>query len=632
MKTESSKGTWKIKVRLDDKEKPETLQAEKNYKRVEVALETGDVDDQQADQQADIAAAPPAHVATFSEDTTVNFEKQEALEMISKVLQIRPPMNSVEEFQSTHVANMVKHIEDCIKAFRVVRQLQCTSGDDGQPDNDTAKLLDALRSKLFLPEEKEMEISVSSPKEVEVGVNAPTDGALPSASKPWYMYPFLTRKWPNGAGTGNAEATEDNAKATVKSTPQSKAKIRPPPQSDVSTYYLTHDVTDDDGEPDPRIVPVMVEADSYKSGADCSLRRVPWTQKDMLNPAVDPLLKEVPRWDPKSEKVRVGKDRLFTQKEWVTQLEKWQAAYPNVTKPDGSNPFETAAFRTKKTSDDKIIEATFNALPAFGSPTWGEYNASWGKSTKALLSMFRPDMWGNMVCLPDKIDPLGATNGSLCFFDVDHLFPFSRGGQSIKDNFAAVQCVANRYIKGDNLIPYLNPVQMACGISSKQLVAMVLSVEKNSIGELRSRKDQNSLRDRMLTWLTRSSIKGESFRTFQADVRRSTDGQTLVNYFRERQRREDEALLGRVEPRSADRCLTVRIIKCMLRLEVRGQSTYYVQLVQDRLKSAKYWWDNDNETWAKELGSQTEKEDLLKNLRDLAREYGFRYTELTIGN
>lgn len=577
-----------------------------NYEHVKVALDADDEDNPQlpdplvqdgADQQADIAAAPPAHVATYSEDTTVNFEKDEALEMISKVLQIRP-INKVEEVQSTHVADMVKHIEDCIKAFRVVRQLQCTSGDDGQPDNDTAKLLDALRSKLFLPEEKEMEISVSSPK-VEV----------------------------------DAEATEDNAKATVKSTPQSKAKIRPPPQSDVSTYYLTHDVTDDDGEPDPRIVPVMEKADRlYKSGADRSLRRVPWTQKDMLNPAVDPLLKEVPRWDPDSKTVRVGKktqERKFTEEAWVAQLEEWQTQYPNVTQSNGSNPFETAAFRTKKTSDDKIIEATFNALPAFGSPTWGEYNASWDKSTKALLSMFRPDMWGNMVCLPDKIDPLGATNGSLCFFDVDHLFPFSRGGQSIKDNFAAVQCVANRYIKVDNLIPYLNPVQTACGISSKQLVAMVLSVEKNSIGELRSRKDQNSLRDRMLTWLTRSSIKGESFRTFQADVRRSTDCQTLVNYFRERQRREDEALLGRVEPRSADRCLTVRIIKCMLRLEVRGQSTYYVQ---DRLKSAKYWWDNDNETWAKELGSQTEKEDLLKNLRDLAREYGFRYTELTIGN
>ena len=379
----------------------------------------------------------------------------------------------------------------------------------------------------------------------------------------------------------------------------------------------------------------MVEADRlYKSGADRSLRRVPWTQKDILNPAVDPRLKEVPRWDPDSKTVRVGKkkqEQVFTQKKWVAQLEKWQAAYPNVTQSNGSNPFETAAHRTKKTSDNKIVVDTFKALPAFGSSAWGAYDASWDNSTKTLLKMFRPDMWGNMVCLPDKIDPLGATNGSLCFFDVDHLFPFSRGGQSIfdgkdpdKNNFAAVQCVANRYIKVDNLIPYLNPVQMACGISSEQLVAMVLSVEKNSDG---SRKNQNILRDRMLTWLTGSSIKGESFRTFQADVRRTTDGQRLMDYFRERQRREDDALLGRVVPRSADRCLNVRITKCLL--EVGGQSTYDVR---DRLKSAKYWWDNDNKTCAKALSSQQEKEDLLKNLRDLAREFGFPGVTLTVRN
>jgi hypothetical protein len=153
---------------------------------------------------------------------------------------------------------------------------------------------------------------------------------------------------------------------------------------------------------------------------------------------------------------------------------------------------------------------------------------------------------------------------------------------------------------------------------------MVLSVEKNSDG---SRKNQNILRDRMLTWLTGSSIKGESFRTFQADVRRTTDGQRLVDYFRERQGREDDALLGRVVPRSADCCLNVRITKCLL--EVGGQSTYDVR---DRLMSAKYWWDNDNKTCAKALSSQQEKEDLLKNLRDLAREFGFPGVTLTVRN
>ena len=67
-----------------------------------------------------------------------------------------------------------------------------------------------------------------------------------------------------------------------------------------------------------------------------------------------------------------------------------------------------------------------------------------------LRELFRLDMYGNVVSIEAN------TFGALTYFDVDHLFPWSRGGRSVQANFAAVHYGANRWAKSDKLIPTLN--------------------------------------------------------------------------------------------------------------------------------------------------------------------------------
>ena len=81
-------------------------------------------------------------------------------------------------------------------------------------------------------------------------------------------------------------------------------------------------------------------------------------------------------------------------------------------------------------------------------------------------------MYGNIVSL-SKSAGGQAENYHLVFFDVDHIFPFSRGGRSVVKNFEAVQYCANRFVKGDNLVPMLSPVKLQCGLSEDQFIAIV---------------------------------------------------------------------------------------------------------------------------------------------------------------
>ncbi len=75
-------------------------------------------------------------------------------------------------------------------------------------------------------------------------------------------------------------------------------------------------------------------------------------------------------------------------------------------------------------------------------PTWPD-TLKLKKASRDFLGKFRVDMWGNLICLPKTV-PGGLTdNESLCFLDVDHTFPFSRGGRSVLKNFEAFQCCAN---------------------------------------------------------------------------------------------------------------------------------------------------------------------------------------------
>ena len=62
----------------------------------------------------------------------------------------------------------------------------------------------------------------------------------------------------------------------------------------------------------------------------------------------------------------------------------------------------------------------------------------------------RSDAYGNVVALHAKGD-------AVCSFDVDHIFPWSRGGLSVPENLMALYWGANRHVKVSCCRPYLAP-------------------------------------------------------------------------------------------------------------------------------------------------------------------------------
>lgn len=95
------------------------------------------------------------------------------------------------------------------------------------------------------------------------------------------------------------------------------------------------------------------------------------------------------------------------------------------------------------------------------------------KEALEVLRSYRVDYFGNVVAL-DK--PQGGAGTSLCMFDVDHIFPWRRGGGSKDVNFMALQCYANRNVKKCELLNVLDDTatgflkRMQCGLSIRELV------------------------------------------------------------------------------------------------------------------------------------------------------------------
>ena len=226
------------------------------------------------------------------------------------------------------------------------------------------------------------------------------------------------------------------------------------------------------------------------------------------------------------DSVRWGRE-TYTLQEWHQKLAGWQAAFPNIKRSDGSTPWETKSFRKTQTSKVEIIKQCFDKCKR---PTWPN---TLKKASRDFLGNFRVDMWGNMICLPKTAGGL-ADNESLCFFDVDHTFPASRGGRSVLKNFEALQCCANRWVKTDRLVQALDPREMLCGISAAQLLALVQWVEGGGEGDGKS-KDRTALYRTIEGWLTVSPGQGNTFREFQKDVHGSSDSSVLRSYFVPRQ-------------------------------------------------------------------------------------------------
>jgi hypothetical protein len=94
-----------------------------------------------------------------------------------------------------------------------------------------------------------------------------------------------------------------------------------------------------------------------------------------------------------------------------------------------------------------------------------------------------------------------ASNGALCSFDVDHLFPWSRGGRSVMQNFVACQSRVNRQVKCDKLIQQLSLKEMNCEITPEQFKNLVSYAEtKESDGRRTSQHNVDKVIKGWLLW------------------------------------------------------------------------------------------------------------------------------------
>jgi hypothetical protein len=134
---------------------------------------------------------------------------------------------------------------------------------------------------------------------------------------------------------------------------------------------------------------------------------------------------------------------------------------------------------------------------------------------------------------------ISASQDSLCYFNVDHNFPFSRGGQSKLDNFSAVQWAANMHVKGNRLIPTLCAEQMQCGLSAQQFKALDEHCKHMADGRTRSFGYKHH-RDIVKHWITCNPLSGHTLgKDFQTKLKQHADereggvinGATLWSFF-----------------------------------------------------------------------------------------------------
>ena len=116
---------------------------------------------------------------------------------------------------------------------------------------------------------------------------------------------------------------------------------------------------------------------------------------------------------------------------------------PETAKSGKAHPWETGRDRT-----DGCRKATAACWEAADRQALHDaWRQRFGSAMpEALGRTFRVDMFGNVIA-----DPESAPAKSVCAFEVDHIFPWSRGGRTLRPNLAPVQWGAN-IRKSDKLL------------------------------------------------------------------------------------------------------------------------------------------------------------------------------------
>jgi len=220
-------------------------------------------------------------------------------------------------------------------------------------------------------------------------------------------------------------------------------------------------------------------------------------------------------------------------------VEKQEALYPPCV-VHGMSPHETTKHRLITTNPDVIQRCWYlNENYVYEKKYLDVYQKLFGDDIPPLvwkfLKPYRLDYYGNVISLT-------ADKNSLVGFDLDHKFPWSRGGRSKIHNLMCCQSMANRFIKRDELIPCLSATKMACGLQLSQLFGIVkycLDSSDNHRGNL------SNLLTKFVKYIETEptySKRSGSWVTFQKETNGSTDGGFLLSYFRNKEQKELMAL------------------------------------------------------------------------------------------
>ena len=203
----------------------------------------------------------------------------------------------------------------------------------------------------------------------------------------------------------------------------------------------------------------------------------------------------------------------FKECEWKSILKNWEIVFPKISAVgmgEQGHPLETEA-------------ACIAEKIKLRSKCWDMARKT--KLRPRYVNHFRIDMFGNVISAlrPD-------CNRALCSWDVDHVFPRSRGGRTVLENLAPVQCHANRAVKRDRLLQALDPLSLQCGLSQPQFEALLKHVDGRGGAGRGCRQNLAHERSRATGWLTAAPREGFGLKDFQKHVGRTEDGGRLWRF------------------------------------------------------------------------------------------------------
>ena len=192
---------------------------------------------------------------------------------------------------------------------------------------------------------------------------------------------------------------------------------------------------------------------------------------------------------------------LDEYKIWAAALEKKYPKYQSLDKHWCE--LETVQYRTAQ-----CMQARDYCWNKLDRDTLGKvWQDRTNEKMPSRLDLFRVDMFNNVVMN-------GCSPKAVCAWEVDHIFPWARGGCSVQTNFAGVQWGANnkkrdKIIQGMDLGPECAS-KLQVGLSPGAFVTLFMFCDQLLPHTRSSRQNVRALQDRAVYFLRGSPMVGQA--------------------------------------------------------------------------------------------------------------------------